>query len=321
MSADGSTSWEGTPRGEAHPTGTDELARVLDDGRPQETRATPTGTGAAEGFAPRRTLTVRAEAARQVTRRRTLVTAVLLAALPLVLVGAFALGGEEDSGAPDFVTLATEGGANLALFTLFVATGFLIPLVVSLLCGDPLSSEASWASLRYLLVSPVPRGKLLRSKLVVALVSSVLAVAELMVVAYLVGTLAYGTDPLTSPGGETFTTGGGLWRLALATAYVLVGTFAFGGFAFLVGTRTDAPLAAVGSAVLLVVVSTVLDQIEALGDLREALPTHYQYSWVGLLQADPVWEDVLAGSLWALLWGVVAVRLGFWSFRRKDVLS
>ncbi|MEJ5946520.1 ABC transporter permease [Pseudokineococcus basanitobsidens] len=327
MSAEGTTSAQEPPRGEAHPSGTDELARALDEGgAPDEVAApdgrwAPAGTGAAEGFAARRTLTVRAEAARQVTRRRTLVTAVLLAALPLILVGAFALGSEEDTGAPDFVALATESGANLALFTLFAATGFLVPLVVSLLCGDPLSSEASWSSLRYLLVSPVPRGRLLRSKLVVALLSSVVAVAELMVVAYLVGTLAYGTDPLTSPGGETFTTGGGVWRLAVATAYVLLGTLAFGGFAFFVGTRTDAPLAAVGSAVLLVVVSTVLDQIDALGDLREVLPTHYQYSWVGLLQAEPAWDDLLAGSLWALLWAVVAVRLGFWSFRRKDVLS
>ncbi|MEJ5913023.1 ABC transporter permease [Pseudokineococcus sp. 1T1Z-3] len=302
--------------------GTDELTAALDAAPPEPPRQHgPVGTGAAEGFRARRTLTVRAEAARQVTRRRTLVTAILLAALPLVLVGAFALGDDDASGAPDFVALATEGGANLALFTLFVATGFLIPLVVSLLCGDPLSSEASWSSLRYLLVSPVPRRRLLRSKLVVALVSSVIAVTELMVVAYLVGTLAYGTDPLVSPAGETFTTWGGIWRLAVATGAVLLGTLAFGGFAFFVGTRTDAPLAAVGSAVLLVVVSTVLDQIQALGDLREGLPTHYQYSWVELMQTDPVWDDLLRGALWALLWGVVAVRLGFWSFRRKDVLS
>ncbi|WP_298802171.1 ABC transporter permease [uncultured Pseudokineococcus sp.] len=319
--------------------GTDELDRALraeepagertaaqDDAREGEAAVARHGRrrgddGAAPGYAPRRTLTVRAEAARQLRRRRTVVTAVLLAVLPLVLVGAFALGDGDTSGAPDFVELATEGGANLALFTLFVATGFLVPLVVSLLCGDPLASEASWSSLRYLLVSPVPRRRLLRSKLVVALVSSVLAVALLMAVAYLVGTLAYGPEPLVSPSGEAFDLSGGLWRLAAATGYVLVTTAAFGGFAFLVGTRSDAPLAAVGSAVLLVVVSTVLDQIQALGDLREALPTHFQYAYVGLFQPDPAWDDMLTGSLWALLWAVVAIRLAFWSFGRKDVLS
>ena len=304
--------------GASGPTGADpDVAAAASPGR----RRGAATAGAARGYAPRRTLTLRAEAARQLRRRRTLVTAVLLAALPLLLVGAFALGDDDPTGAPDFVQLATEGGGNLALFTLFVATGFLIPLVVSLLCGDPLSSEASWSSLRYLLVSPVPRRRLLRSKLVVALVSSVLAVSLLMVVAYLVGTLAYGADPLVSPAGDAFDVGEGLWRLAAATAYVLVSTAAFGGFAFLVGTRSDAPLAAVGSAVLLVVVSTVLDQIEALGDLREALPTHFQYAWVGLFQPDPSWDDLLTGGLWALLWAVVAIRLGFWSFGRKDVLS
>ncbi|WP_299037720.1 ABC transporter permease [uncultured Pseudokineococcus sp.] len=328
---------EGASPGARHASGgTDELEHALGSAptgaepgggadaagaRPGGRRRGPASAGGAQGYAPRRTLTLRAEAARQVTRRRTVVTAVLLALLPVLLVGAFALGDGDTSGAPDFVQLATEGGANLALFTLFVATGFLIPLVVALLCGDPLSSEASWSSLRYLLVSPVPRRRLLRSKLVVALVSSVIAVAELMVVAYLLGTLVYGADPLVSPGGDAFDLGEGLWRLGVATAYVLVSTAAFGGFAFLVGTRSDAPLAAVGSAVLLVVISTVLDQIQALGDLREALPTHFQYAWVGLFQPDPAWDDLLTGSLWALLWAVVAIRLAFWSFGRKDVLS
>lgn len=278
-------------------------------------------SGAAPGFAPHRTLRVRAELRRELRRRRTVWTAVLLAVLPLVLVGAFALGDDDRTGAPGFVDLATTGGTNFAIFTLFAVSGFLVTLLVAMFCGDPVASEASWSSLRYLLTAPVPRERLLRSKLVVALASSAVAVVGLVAVALAVGTAFYGTAGLTAPGGTAFSTGGGLARLAGATAYVVLTSLTVAGIAFLLGTITDAPLAAVGGAVVTMVVSTVLDTVDTLGSLREGLPTHFQYAWADLLVEAPAWDDLLRGTLWALLWAVVTVRAAFWWFGRKDVLS
>src|ERR671914_230268 len=49
-------------------------------------------------------------------------------------------------------------------------------------------------------------------------------------------------------------------------------------------------LGAVGGAVLLVILSSILDQIQALGGLRNLLPTHYNDAWLGLL-STPVQAD------------------------------
>ena len=115
------------------------------------TRATtPAVTSVGTPAAPRtrrpRALPLRAEIGRQLKRRRTQGVFIVLVLLPLILVGAFALGGDDsDSGARGFVDLAQDSGANLVVFALFAATSFLLIVVVALFAGDTVPSEASWS--------------------------------------------------------------------------------------------------------------------------------------------------------------------------------
>src|SRR5262249_49619307 len=104
---------------------------------------------------------------RQASRPRTKIALAFLVALPLIILGAFELGrgdrgdGGRDGAFSSLVDVATSGGPNFALFTLFVSSGFLLVVVVALFFGDTIASEASWGSLRYLLAIPVPRARLL----------------------------------------------------------------------------------------------------------------------------------------------------------------
>jgi ABC-2 type transport system permease protein len=287
------------------------------------TAASPPGRdGAAPGYSPRRTLPLRVEVGRQWARRRTRLTLGFLVVLPFLLVGAFQLGsGSNRRGAPGFVDLATSGAANFTLFTLFAATGFLLVVVFALFAGDTVASEASWSSLRYLLAAPVPRGRLLRQKLLVALGFSVFALVLLPFVAFVVGGIFYGWGPARTPLGTTFSTGTSLERLLLVLGYLALTLVFVSALAFLLSVWTDAPLGAVGGAVLLVIVSNILDAIPALGDWRQVLPTHYQYSWVDLLGATVVWDQVARGVLWALAYSLVLFAAAWWHIGRKDIVS
>ena len=152
--------------------------------------ASPSGRdGAAPGFSVRRTLPLRVEVGRQWTRRRTRLTLGFLVVLPFLLVGAFQLGSgvQPPAEPPGSWTSRPSGAANFTLFTLFAATGFLLVVVFALFAGDTVASEASWSSLRYLLAAPVPRGRLLRQKLLVALGFSAFALVLLPFVAFVVG--------------------------------------------------------------------------------------------------------------------------------------
>lgn len=268
-------------------------------------------------------LPLRAEIGRQLRRRRTQLSFGFLLLLPLILVGAFALGNDSDgdSGAPSFVDLAQRGPANFAVFALFVSTGFLLIVLVALYAGDAVPAEASWSTLRYLLAAPVPRARLLRVKLSVAALTSAAALVLLPLWCLAVGTVAYGTASFEGPTGEQLAWGAFAVRLVVILGYLFLSLLFVLALAFFVGVLTDAPLGAVGGAVLLTIVSSILDAIPDLGDLREALPTHAQYAWADALQRDIEWSAMATGALWSVGYAVVLLTAAFALFARKDVLS
>lgn len=272
-------------------------------------------------FDPRRTLRLRVEFTRQLKRRRTQITFGLLIALPVIIALAFQLGGSAGAGAPQLVALATAGGFNFALFTEFASVSFLIIVVVALFCGDTISSEASWSSLRYLLAQPVRRARLLKQKLIVGLALSFAAIVVLPVWACLVGGVFFGWSPARSPIGGSFDTSASLWRMVVIIGFIAVRMLTFAALAFLLSTAVDNPLGAVGGAVMAAVVSSIVDQITALGSLLDFLPTHYDYAWVDALSSPVRWDDMIRGAGVALVYAAVFLGYAWLRFERKDITS
>ncbi len=269
-----------------------------------------------------RPLPLRAEIRRQLRRRRTQGVGAVILALPLILVAAFALGSDDSGdGARGFVDLAQESGANLTVFTLFASTGFLLVVVVALFAGDAVPAEASWSSLRYLLAAPVPRERLLRQKLTVAALSSVTALVLLPAWTLVVGGFAYGWGAYVGPTGDQLTWPGLLLRFAIIVAYLAVELTVVAAFAFALGVFTDAPLAAVGGAVLLMILCAILDSITALGSVRNGLPGHYAYAWADALAPTIDWSAMATGALWSLGYSILGIGVAVWHFLRKDITS
>ncbi|WP_225849632.1 ABC transporter permease [Streptomyces sp. HPF1205] len=284
----------------------------------------PPARASAPGYRPGRTLRLRVEARRQVRRRRTMIVAGLLAALPLILMAAFAIGGTPNGdgrNGPTLIDTATTSGANFCATCLFVSAGFVLVVPVALFCGDTVASEAGWSSLRYLLAAPVPRARLLGVKFAVALGFSAAAVVLLPAVALAAGTVAYGWGDLQLPTGGTVAAGAALPRLAVCVGYIFVSSLVTAAFAFWLSTVTDAPLGAVGGAVGLTIVGNVLDAVTALGSWREALPAHWQFSWADAIQPDMEWSGMIEGTSVSLSYAVVLTALAFRGFRAKDVVS
>ncbi|KUN82390.1 ABC transporter permease [Streptomyces griseoruber] len=280
-------------------------------------------TEVASGYQPGRTLPLRVELARQLKRRRTIVMGGILAALPFVLLIAFAVGGEP-GGRNNTVTLmdtATASAGNFAAVNLFVSAGFLLVIPVALFCGDTVASEAGWSSLRYLLAAPVPRGRLLWSKLVVGLALSLAAMILLPVVALAVGTAAYGWGPLELPTGGTLDAVTAAQRLLVVVGYLFVSQLVTAGLAFWLSTKTDAALGAVGGAVGLTIIGNVLDAVTALGDWRNFLPAHWQFAWADAVQPTPEWSGMLQGTAVSVTYALILFALAFRGFARKDIVS
>jgi len=286
--------------------------------------ATSAGTGAAAGYRPERTLRLGVELRRQFKRRRTIGVFALMAALPLILIGALQLGGAEEAeenARVNLVDVATSSGLNLTLFVLFATSGFFLVVVFALFFGDTVASEASWGSLRYALATPVPRARLLRQKWLAALLLSVGAMVLLVVVALVAGGVAYGFDDVQTPVGVALEQQTALLRLAGMVGYLAVHLLVVGTLAFWLSTVTDAPLAAVGGAVFTTVVFAVLEQVEQLGGIRDWFPTAFNVAWTDLLQTPVDSGDLFRGVVQGLAWSALFTALAVRHFARKDVTS
>ncbi|MGH3545117.1 MAG: ABC transporter permease [Mycobacteriales bacterium] len=279
--------------------------------------------------APRiRALSVRTELLRQLRRRRSQIAAGLAVIVPLLLVLAFEFGsdsgdssGNDNQSAYDgLVGTATASGLNFALFTL-VAASFLLLVLVALLFGDTVASEASWSSLRYLLTAPVPRSKLLASKATVSLISSVAVIVLLVGTALAVGTAMYGWHPLSLPTGPDLPTDTALLRLGAITGYIGSSFLSIAGLAFLLSVSTDSPIGAVGGAVMFYIVTQIFSVISALGVIREVLPGYYGEAWLGLLTTPVQTSEMTKGALVTLMYATVFFAAAWWRFATKDIVS
>ena len=207
------------------------------------------------------------------------------------------------------------------MFTLFASTSFLLIVIVALFAGDTVPSEASWSSLRYLLAAPVRRERLLRQKLIVAGLSSVVALLFLPAWTLLVGGLAYGWGPMIGPTGEQLAWPTIGWRLLIIIGYLLLSLSVVAAFAFAIGVTTDAPLAAVGGAVLLMIVVRHPGLDPRPGRHPQGLPGHYAYAWADALAPTVDYSDMITGALWSIGYAIVLVGFAFWHFLRKDITS
>lgn len=292
--------------------------------------APPAGTPT--GYRARATLPLGVELVRQFRRRRTLVSYGLLVLLPLIVVAAVKFGPQAESDTPqqgrgfgggqaDLVGLATGGGWNFAVTMLLFATGFLLVLVTAIFVGDTVASEANWSTLRYLLAAPVPRRRLLATKLAVGVLSTAGGIILLVATSYVIGLIAFGNGPLRSPAGGTYEGVDALARIAIMATFIFMTLLFTAGVAFVMTVSTDVPLGAVGTALIIVIVSNILDAIDALGDLRRWLPTDYGNAWIGALQPDIAWAEMARGATYSVVAFAALTAVAFWRFDRKDIVS
>ena len=280
-------------------------------------------------YSPSKTLPYRVEMYRQLKRKRTAIAYAFVVSLPMLVAIAVKFGPSGNSGGPtrlgsgttDLIGLATIGASNFTVTMLYFATPFLLVTVIALFNGDTVASEASWSTLRYLLASPVPRARLLLQKIKVSLSLSVLAVLIMPISSWIVGAIAFGIKPLQSPLGATFTNQVAISRIAIITIYIAISLMFVAGLAFYLSVRTDAPLGAVGVAVAVSILLSILDTITALGKIRDWLPVHYAFSWFDALATTIDYSVMIRGGSYCFIAGTIFYAFAINRFAHKDVTS
>src|SRR5690606_19076966 len=145
---------------------------------------------------------------------------------------------------------------------------------------------------------------------------SAAAVISLPLMALVAGTLAFGWNDIQVPGtGEIIPATAALPRFGIVIGYALISQLVVASLAFLLSTMTDSPLGAVGGAVGLVIVSTIVQAVEQLGTLRELLPTFWTTAWLDALVPELDWSGMIKGASVSVTYSAILIAVAFRRFR------
>ncbi len=257
------------------------------------------------------------------TRPRTWVTIALLTSLP-VIVAVFlkvsGIGPRAGSG-PPFLSQVLGNGALFPVAALALILPVFLPIAVSVIAGDAVAGEASAGTLRYLLIRPVGRTRLLFTKLAITTVFVFLAVVVVAAVGYLIGGAFFGIKPLPTVSGRTIAAQDATWRTAVSVIFIAVSMLGVASIALFLSTLTDSGLGAALGAMAALVTSQVLDLLVAAESIRPYLPTHYWLSFVDLFRYPVLWHDVTRGFAIQAVYIAVFLGAAWANFATKDIES
>jgi ABC-2 type transport system permease protein len=256
-------------------------------------------------------------------RRRNQVILAVLAAVPVLIAVAVRLAAPPDDPAdgPPFLYAIAGNGVFVALTSLTVVLPLFLPLAVAVVSGDSVAGEASLGTLRYLLVVPVSRTRMLLVKYAGAAAYCLVAALTVGVVGAGIGALLFPVGPVTLLSGAQVSLGSGLVRVALVALYVAAMMAGLAAIGLFVSTLTESPIAAMATTAVLAVTSQVLDTVPQLDWLHPWLFSHY---WLGFgdLLRDPIGFDGPArGLLVTAAYGLVFGSLAWSRMTTKDVSS
>ncbi|MGY1437376.1 ABC transporter permease [Streptomyces reniochalinae] len=296
-------------------------AETATGGGPPDSRARPARAVWSLGL-------FRSELAVTFRRWRTLALLAVLAAVP-VLVGIAvkietsdggSIGGG-DEGGPAFLSQVTGNGLFLVFTALAATLPFFLPMTVGVIAGDAVAGEAGAGTLRYLLVAPAGRTRLLLAKFSAVLAFCLTATATVAVFALATGALLFPTGQVTLLSGTSVSFGEGLLRamaIAVTVALSLVGLATLGLF---ISTLTNSGVAAMAATVGLLITVQILGAIPQLDEIHPFLFTHYWLSFADLLREPVYWDDLLKNLGLQALYTAVFGSAAWAGFGARDVTA
>ena len=256
-------------------------------------------------------------------RRRNLALLAVLSSAPILVGVAVRLAGGPDGegGGPPFLNQISQNGVFLVFTGLVVALPLFLPLAVAVVSGESLAGEASTGTLRYLLVVPVSRARLLAVKYTGIMVFAVVAALTVAVVGLVVGLLLFPRGPVTLLSGATVSYPDGLGRALLVSLYVAAMLAAVGAIGLFISTLTEVPVGATAATAVLTIVVQIIDAIPQVSVIHPYLFTHWWLAFGDLLRTPMALDDVGRGLGTQAVYVAVFFALSWFRFSRRDVTS
>ncbi|MET3770320.1 ABC-2 type transport system permease protein [Marisediminicola sp. UYEF4] len=256
-------------------------------------------------------------------RRRTWAMLVAVALIPILLAIAVRLSSEAlaPGEGPPFLDRVTQNGLFTGFTAMVVAIPLFLPLTIGVVAGDTIAGEAGQGTLRYLLVAPAGRVRLLLVKYIGAAAFSLVATLTLMLAGILIGVALFPVGPVTLLSGDVISVPESLLRSLLVASYVTVSLLGLSAIGLFISTLTDVPVGAMAATIVVSVVAQILDVLPQLSWLHPWLFSHYWLGFAELLSQPLDFTSFGANALVQGAYIAVFGALAYSRFATKDILS
>jgi ABC-2 type transport system permease protein len=256
-------------------------------------------------------------------RRRTWAMLGALAAIPILIAVAVKL--SSSAGAtgrgPAFIASITGNGLFVALTAITVSIPLFLPLTVGVVAGDTIAGEANLGTLRYLLVAPAGRLRLLLVKYAGAAAFCIAATLIVVIAGVAIGAALFPIGPVTLLSGDTISLGDYAIRCLLLAGYVSMSLLGLSAIGLFVSTLTTVPVGAMATTIVLSAASQIADALPQLDWIHPWLFSHYWLGFADLLRQPIAWDSFVSNGLLQLGYIAVFGALAYGRFATKDVLS
>ncbi|NYD79750.1 ABC-2 type transport system permease protein [Arthrobacter cupressi] len=256
-------------------------------------------------------------------RLRTWAMLLALAAIPILIATAVRLSSHPvpPGRGPAFLDRVSQNGLFVGMTALLVSVPLFLPITVGVVAGDTIAGEANLGTLRYLLVAPAGRVRLLLIKYSAAAVFCLAATVTVAAVGVLAGVALFPVGPVTLLSGDTIGVGESLLRSLLIAAYISVSLLGLAAIGLAISTFTDIPVGAMAATVVLSVMSQVADNLPQLEWLHPWLFSQYWLGFADLLRQPISWTTFGDNALLQAGYILAAGAIAYGRFTSKDVLS
>ncbi len=263
----------------------------------------------------------RVELGKAARRWRTWVLAVVLGAVPALIVVALVLNPPPPGAADGFFTLATRNGLFAPLAALTVVQPFLLPLTAGLLSGDAIAGEASAGTLRYLLVRPVRRRTLVLGKYASVVALLVAAVTVIVVVGLLAGGITFGLGSIPTLSGTTLSLSEALLRLTGAALYAVAGVAGLAAVGLFISSLTESGPGATVATVAVAIIGQILGALSSLEAIHPYLLNEYWLAFFELFRSPVSFDLMRTGLLVFGAYTAIFLGLALAVMSRRDITS
>jgi len=256
-------------------------------------------------------------------RRRTVAMLGALAAIPVLIAIAVRLSASAGSSGrgPAFLASITGNGLFVAITAITVSIPLFLPLTVGVVAGDTIAGEANLGTLRYLLIAPAGRLRLLLVKYAGAAAFCIAGTLIVVIAGVAIGAALFPIGPVALLSGDTIGLGDYAVRCLLLVAYVSMSLLGLSAIGLFVSTLTTVPVGAMAATIVLSAASQIADALPQLDWIHPWLFSHYWLGFADLLRQPIAFDSFANNALLQLGYIAVFGALAYGRFATKDILS